>query len=98
MTQQAFDRVRSRAADDASVAPVDVQGKSSLFSRAVVAPSLGSVAITCSQCHTATVVSYGQAVKLALPSLHLPIVRREYPSWMRCPACGDRAWVRIRFH
>ena len=95
---QTFDRVRTRAASDPSVAPVDVQGKSALFSGAAVTPSLGSVAITCSECHAATVVSYGRAVKLALPSVHLPVVRRGYPSWMRCPACGDRAWVRIRFH
>ena len=95
---QTFDRLRSRSAEEPSVAPVDVQGKSALFSGAAVTPSLGSVAITCSQCHTATVVSYGQAVRLALPSLHLPIVRREYPSWMRCPACSERHWVRVRLH
>jgi len=95
---QTFDRVRSRAVNDPSVAPVDVQGKSSLFSTAVVSPSLGSVAITCSECHNATVVSYGRAVKLAVPSVHLPVVRRAYPSWMRCPACGERHWVKIRFH
>ena len=95
---QTFDRVRTRAADDPSVAPVDVQGKSSLFSRAAVTPSLGSVAITCSECHNATVVSYARAVKLAVPSVHLPVVRRAYPSWMRCPACIERHWVKISFH
>jgi hypothetical protein len=95
---QAFDRVRTRAVAEPSVAPVDVQGKSALFSAAAVTPALGSVAITCSGCHTATVVSYGRAVRLALPSVHLPVVRREYPSWMRCPACDERQWVRIRFH
>jgi len=94
---QSFDRVRSRGTTEASGTPVDVQGKSALFSRAPVEPSLGSVAITCSQCHNATVVSYARAVRLALPSVHLPVVRREYPSWMLCPACGHRTWVRIRF-
>jgi len=98
VTQPTFDRLRSRGAEDPSVAPVDVQGKSALFSRAAVTPSLGSVAITCSTCHNATVVSYGRAARLALPSLHLPIVRRAYPSWMRCPACRERHWVRVRFH
>ncbi len=98
MTQQAFDRVRSRSAEEPGATPVDVQGKSALFSGAAVTPSLGSVAITCSQCHLATVVSYGRAVKLAMPSVHLPFVRRSYPSWMRCPACGERHWVSIRFH
>lgn len=95
---QTFDRVRSRAVDEPSVAPVDVQGKSALFSRAALSPSLGTVAITCSDCHTATVVSYARAVTLALPSVHLPVVRRDFPSWMRCPACDERHWVRIRFH
>jgi uncharacterized protein with PIN domain len=95
---QSLDRVRARAVSDPSVAPVDVQGKSALFSGAAVSPSLGSVSITCSECHSATVVSYARAMKLAVPSLHLPGVRREYPSWMRCPACADRTWVRIRFH
>lgn len=93
---QTFDRVRSRAATDASAAPVDVQGKAALFSDSTAVPSLGSVAITCSRCHSATVVSYARAVRLSLPSLHLPVVRREYPSWMRCPACQERHWVRIR--
>ena len=95
---QTFDRVRSRGADDPSVAPVDVQGKSALFSRAAVTPSLGSVVITCSECHTATVVSYARALRLAVPSLHLPGVRRQYPSWMRCPACVERHWVKISLH
>jgi len=95
---ETFDRVRTRAVSDPSVAPVDVQGKSALFSGAAVSPSLGSVAITCSECHNATVVSYGRAVKLAVPSVHLPMVRRAYPSWMRCPACAERHWVRISFH
>lgn len=98
MTTSSFDRVRARAAAAPSVAAVDVQGKSALFSREVVTPSLGSVAITCSACHQATVVSYARAVRLSLPSLHLYVLRREYPSWMRCPACGDRHWVHVRFH
>ena len=92
-----FDRVRTRAVADPSVGPVDVQGKSALFSRTPVAPSLGSVAISCSHCHTATVVSYPRAVRLAVPSVHLPVLRGDYPSWMRCPACGQRHWVRVRF-
>ncbi|HEX6887389.1 MAG TPA: hypothetical protein VF143_04710 [Candidatus Nanopelagicales bacterium] len=96
MSQTSFDRLRTRAADERSVAPVDVQGKSALFSRAVVTPSLGSVAITCSECHNATVVSYGQVLRLALPSAHLWPLRRDYPTWMRCPACTERHWVKVR--
>ncbi|MCU0302426.1 MAG: hypothetical protein MUF35_12685 [Candidatus Nanopelagicales bacterium] len=97
MSQTSFDRVRTRAADERSVAPVDVQGKSALFSGAAVTPSLGSVAITCSACHNATVLPYAQVLRYALPSVHLPVIRRPYPSWMRCPACAQRHWVRIAF-
>ena len=69
--------------------------KSSVHGRAV---EIGEHAATCSECHNATVVSYGRAVKLAVPSVHLPLVRRAYPSWMRCPACVERHWVKISFH
>jgi hypothetical protein len=75
-----------------------VQGKSALFSADTVTPSWGSVVITCSACHVATVTSYVRALQCALPSLHLLAVRRDYPSWMRCPACGQRRWVKLRFH
>ena len=95
---QTFDRVRTRVVTEPSVAPVDVQGKSALFSREMVTPSLGSVVVTCSECHQATVVSYARAVRLSVPSLHLYLLRRAYPTWMRCPACDERHWVRIRFH
>jgi predicted RNA-binding Zn-ribbon protein involved in translation (DUF1610 family) len=27
---------------------------------------------------------------------HLPFVRYHH-SWFRCPACGQRTWVRIHF-
>ncbi len=97
MTQQSFDRVRTRVAPGADGSPVDVQGKTALFSSEAVVPNLGSVAITCSRCRNATVVSYGRAVRLALPSVHLPLVRRAYTSWMRCPACTERHWVSLRF-
>ncbi|MGB7981050.1 MAG: hypothetical protein WCF36_09700 [Candidatus Nanopelagicales bacterium] len=92
-----FDRVRTRAASP-EVTPVDVQGKSALFSSEPINPSLGSVVITCSECHVATLVSYARAVRLSLPSMHLPLMRRTHPTWMRCPACGQRHWVKVRFH
>jgi len=98
MTHSTFDRVRTRVESDASVAGVDVQGNSSLYSRDTVNPSLGSVVVTCSDCHVATVTSYVRVLQLALPSVHLLMVRRNYPSWMRCPACDERHWVKIRFH
>ncbi len=42
-----------------------------------------------------TALTPWQAVLAAVPSLHLPIVRKSYPSWMRCPACRKRTWVRV---
>ena len=96
MTQQSFDRVRARVDVGGESAPVDVQGKTALFSSEAVVPTLGSVAITCSQCRNATVVSYGRAVRLSIPSVHLPLMGRDYPTWMRCPACDERHWVRVR--
>ena len=96
MSQTSFDRLRSRGAAEPSIAPVDVQGKSSLFSSEPVTPSLGSVVITCSQCHQATAVSYARAVRLSVPSVHLYLLGRAFPTWMRCPACDERHWVRVR--
>ncbi len=96
-SQPTFDRVRTRAAQP-TVTPVDVQGKSALFSGAPINPSLGSVVITCSGCHVATLVSYARALKLSVPSIHLPLMRRAYPTWLRCPACQERHWVKVRFH
>lgn len=111
MSDPAFDRVRPRAAGSGAsaraAAPgarrgdeprgIDIQGKSALFSAETVNPSLGTVAITCSGCHVATRTSYLRALRCALPSLHLVVLRRDYPSWMRCPACGERRWVHVRF-
>jgi hypothetical protein len=93
---QTFDRIGTHIADEPDGTPVDVQGKAALFSGAAAVPSLGNVAITCSGCHGATVVSYSRALRLSLPSVHLPLLRREYPTWMRCPACLERHWVKVR--
>ncbi len=96
-----FDRVRARPATPpidaaASAAPFDVQGKAALFSTSTATPSLGTAVITCSACHSASPVSYLRALTLAVPSLHLVVLRRDFPSWMRCPDCGRRTWVRIQ--
>jgi len=97
MSSSTFNRVRTRADSESGAAGVDVQGKSALFSRDTVTPSIGSVVITCSACQVATVTSYGRALALALPSVHLLLPRRGHPSWMRCPACHERHWVKVRF-
>ena len=96
-----FDRLRRRTPDPMDDVPVvtgaipDTDGKRALFSAAEQRPSFGSVSLTCSSCGERSVVSARQAMRLAVPSLHLPFVRSAPWSWMRCPACGRRTWVDV---
>ena len=103
---QGFDRLRKRgdASDGANarstptgVAPhrLDPQGRGALFSVTEQPPAPGAVTVTCSDCEQTTAVSPRRLAALALPSVHLPLIRRDHPSWMRCPACGKRTWVKI---
>jgi hypothetical protein len=91
-----FDRIRSRV-DDAqpSLQRPDPQGRQSLFSDAGEARAMGPVTITCSDCGETSAVTLRQALRLALPSLHLPLLRPGYSSLMRCPACRRRTWVKL---
>jgi ribosomal protein L37E len=80
-----------------------------LFSSAEAAsPSVGSALVECSRCGERTVLGLAQAVRAALPSLHLglrighgedvrsvSLIKHEYPTYMRCPACGRPSWVRF---
>ncbi len=53
------------------------------------------VVVACSSCLSETPITLGALAAAALPfSVHLPFVRR-YHSFIRCPACGRRAWVRL---
>ncbi|HVY10690.1 MAG TPA: hypothetical protein VHB18_11180 [Mycobacteriales bacterium] len=107
-----FDRVRPRTASAPAAttpAAVDAEGKRALFSAAtdVVLPSVGSALVECSRCNERTVLGPMQAVRAALPSLHLGLrvshgeevvaigIPRDYPSYMRCPACNRPSWVRF---
>ncbi len=94
-----FDRVRRRTPDVLDVeelsAPHDADGKRLLFSSTDTARPMGTLRIECSACGTDSAVTFATAVRLALPSVHLPFVR-HYSSYMRCPACGRRTWVRPR--
>jgi uncharacterized protein with PIN domain len=77
----------------------DPQGRMALFSSTEPEPEAphGGLLIECSSCLTETRVSAFDVAMAALPlSLHLPFVRR-YHSFLRCPACGRRAWVRLSF-
>jgi hypothetical protein len=97
MTDPGFDRLRPRGAIKTGAAPlrVDPQGRQSLYSVSGQPPAPGAVTVSCSSCGQDSVVTPRQLVLLALPSLHLPWVRRGHPSWMRCPACARRTWVKV---
>ncbi|MGQ0632672.1 MAG: hypothetical protein ACT4P1_16775 [Sporichthyaceae bacterium] len=104
-----FDRLRPRGADglgqsaNGSSRPrADADGKRALFSvdnppqiPAVPAVATGGFRISCSGCGTTTALTPRQVLSAAIPSVHLPILRRSYPSLMRCPACRKRRWVRV---
>ena len=68
-----FDRLpgRPRRVEPGSGVP-DPQGKRALFSTEPAAPALGSVVVDCPACGQTTVLSPRQALRAALPSLHLP--------------------------
>ena len=53
--------------------------------------------IECSSCREETRVNYLELAALLFPvHFHLPFVR-YHQSWLRCPSCGKRTWVRIHF-
>jgi hypothetical protein len=98
VTDSGFDRLRPRGGRTAGAAPVrvDPQGRQSLYSVSTgQPPAPGALTISCSSCSELSAVTPRQLLLLALPSLHLPLVRRGYPSWMHCPACDRRTWVKV---
>lgn len=53
--------------------------------------------IECSSCREETRVSFLELAALLFPvHFHVPLMRYHH-SWMRCPSCGQRTWVRIHF-
>jgi hypothetical protein len=99
-----------RSVGKPTAAGQDAQGKRALFSSVAetAVPGIGSALVECSRCHERTVLGLAQAVRAALPSVFLGIRighgdevrtvtfgRREYPTFMRCPACGRPSWVRF---
>jgi hypothetical protein len=98
-----FDRLRPRTPVAATGPPgkaspaADGQGRRALFSvDEPGAPAFGSVSIECSRCREVSVLALRQALRLALPSLYLPVLRGRYPAWLHCPACGGWTWTRVR--
>lgn len=54
--------------------------------------------VECSSCKEETRVSYLELAALMFPiHVHLPLLRYHH-SWFRCPACGQRRWVRVHFN
>lgn len=108
-----FDRVRPRSPRSVGANGAlghDAEGKRALFSSAAetASPGVGSALVECSRCDERTVLGLAQALRAALPSLHLglrighgddvrsvSLGKREYPTYMRCPACGRPSWVRF---
>lgn len=53
--------------------------------------------VECSSCREETRVSYVELAALLFPiHFHVPFLRYHH-SWMRCPSCGSRTWVRVHF-
>jgi hypothetical protein len=85
------------AGDLAGIGGRDPLGKMALFSKESEGRPFGTLFVECSTCARETPVSALEAARAALPlSVHLPLVRR-FHSFMRCPACGRRTWVRLRW-
>jgi hypothetical protein len=93
-----FDRLRRRNLVPDGSAPLltDTEGKRALFSTSTPKPAFGSVTIECSACSKTSVLSPARAGRLLLTTVHAPGLRRRHVSWLRCPACGRRAWCRLK--
>ena len=82
--------------------PPDLEGKRALFSAPTDAPTVqrsaapGAVIVDCGDCGERSVLTPAQALLFAVPSVHLPYVRKDHGSWMRCPACRRRTWVSVQ--
>jgi len=75
----------------------DPMGRMALFSDIEPQAPPSALVIECSSCLKATPVSPLDVLKSALPvSFHLPFVKHHH-SFMRCPACGHRTWVRLAY-
>jgi hypothetical protein len=99
VSEQGFDRLRRRSVDPGAAGhrplTVDPLGRRVLYSVAEQRPALGAVEVECSGCRRTSVVTPLALVGLAVPSLHLPFLRGRHFSWLRCPACRKRTWVRL---
>lgn len=74
----------------------DPMGKLALFSGSAPRPGpLGTLAIECSSCKRESPIRFRDIPRLAMPfSITLP---RRYHTFMKCPGCGRRTWVRAHW-
>lgn len=74
----------------------DPMGKAALFTSASEKRSnLGTISLECSACKRETPVGWVELLSLMLP---LPVtIPRHHHTWMKCPSCGRRAWMRARW-
>ncbi len=104
-----LDRLRPRSASPGAASGVpgtsdspgagglrDTEGKQALFSAAEQRAAFGGITMTCSHCGQKSVLSGRRALRSLVPSVHVPRPRKQYRSWMRCPACGRRTWVELK--
>jgi len=73
--------------------PRDPQGKAALFSGQQRHD--GRFIIECSGCGSHTRVGTTRLVGLALP-INFTNPFRYHHTWLKCPACDERRWVRIK--
>ena len=57
---------------------------------------LGWFVLECSSCRARSRMGLVGVMLASMPSLHLPFLRTDYPSLMRCPNCQAHRWVRMR--
>jgi hypothetical protein len=74
----------------------DADGKRALYSGAFDARVGPGVTVECSRCGRSSPLSVLDAARTLVPSLHLPVLRPAFPSFVRCPACRHGSWVRFR--
>ena len=74
----------------------DPLGRRALFSvSSPRAGPLGTLALECSSCKRESPIRLRELPRLTFPvSMHLP---RRYHSFMKCPACGRRTWLRAHW-
>jgi hypothetical protein len=96
-----LDRVRPRTPEATPTTAAselrDQDGKRALFSLTPETrkTAFGSVTINCAACGEQSVLAPLPAIRAAIPSFHLVFLRREHPSYMRCPACNKFSWTRL---